>query len=440
MIRLFRITVAALPTLLLSACVSTSPVPELPDTIADQGIAVAKIYVPGNSNWTDTQIYLDKRLRSDALRGGYIAIALDPGEHNLEYLRRLSHTTAGYQSTTYHYRMLPINRKFSVESGKVTDLGLIIALTDIKDATKFLSVTVDNRAEVRRYLEANYPGLMASLKDREPQLAPHKYLDDKNLTTLRRQVAVREALGGKLKPGMDYIAGDAGTLAQIKYDAKGKISGIDILDTGTLAEILGPRQNGDTTAFLGTDGQLILIRKGRMEKSRIPAALYPAGFELIGPTSVVVADNRMNLYTSRDGGKTWNSYTAAALDKPSKDIGFARNEQGLFVYTPLTGRPGILVLAPNNGGAFATIPGPPYLTGVSSGAINRVTAQGDALYVDYQKSGSFHVRRGSPAEWTVRAKPDSGCGFVEFKDGAQQVYCSGTGYSSRDQGATWTRM
>jgi hypothetical protein len=184
-------------------CSTPSVIPELPRTLADKGLLVARLYVPGSSLWDNAQINIDGKLSGANLRDGYVAIALPPGEHKFVQLRVEGQQLTRYDpkdqsflkakggggyhyyyipggSTIIHFTTLSVNRTFTIEAGRITNLGLIVYLSaddpakqraTVDQRKEYYTIPVDNNAEISTYLETNYPDLMATLQDRAPKLA-----------------------------------------------------------------------------------------------------------------------------------------------------------------------------------------------------------------------------------------------------------------------------
>src|SRR5712692_4798404 len=151
MLRRLLATAVLLWFIVLQGCVTTSSIPELPSSLGEDGLLVARLYVPGSAAWQNGSINIDGKLYGANLRDGYIAIALRPGDHNFVQLRVEGLHLSSYQSQesdiqkvagrvgvyraptyyytpgssyTVYYTTLAVNRRFTIEAGKLTNLGL----------------------------------------------------------------------------------------------------------------------------------------------------------------------------------------------------------------------------------------------------------------------------------------------------------------------------
>ena len=311
MLSRFRLLSVLLLLAVLAGCASTGSVPDIPSKLYDdKGLLVARLYVPGTATWENAQININGRLHGSNIRDGYVGIALTPGEHHFVQLRVEGHKLSSYEphesdilpvaggyrvpiytyvpgrTTITYFTTLSVDRTFVIESGKVTNLGLIVYLPEVPPAgtapagqgRRFAVVNVDNNAEMKSYLGTNYPELMSSVGEGSVQLAPAKYLEPARLPELRRVVASHEirAKSGKIVSNstMDVAYGDAGTIVMVRRTAGGQPGKAEVLNTGTLADSVDAVRAGERLHFLTSEGKLLSLDDGKLGVTGVPHRIH----------------------------------------------------------------------------------------------------------------------------------------------------------------------
>lgn len=460
--------VAASLLLIASGCVTRSSVPELPEKLVmGDGLLVARMYMPGAAGWSNAEIRINGRMYRASLRDGFLAMSLPAGEHTLDSLRVLADLVSYRQSeqeknplvpvrgvgvvrggapvyipsysgssTVIHYKILPIERKFKIEPGKVTSLGLMVFVTDNKDKNKFYTLNFDNSTDVKHYLEANYPVLMQSLSDRAINLALGNYGNSDRLLAARRAIAIQEAASGKFIPsdGDSVIGyGDAGTLAWIKGLAKDKTLDIEVYETGTLSKIVDFEKDGDRTVFLTADAKLLSLDKNkRLTRTQLPNQWHTVSLKVLPKGDLIVTDNRMRLLTSTDKGNTWKTYDAAVQKTPTNSYDFTVTDSGYYVYARDGSAP--VILHRRYGQTDYRVISAP------SGAGGTLTENQAGLFLT-SFGRDFHFLPAGRQEWQLRSKPTGSCKAITFEAEGRMLktQCQDGMYESTDAGATWKK-
>ena len=455
-------------------CSTPSVIPELPRTLADKGLLVARLYVPGSSLWDNAQINIDGKLSGANLRDGYVAIALPPGEHRFVQLRVEGQQLTRYDpadqsflkakgggsyhyyyipggSTIIHFTTLSVNRTFTIEAGKITNLGLLVYLS-ADDPTKqhatvdqrkeYYTIPVDNNAEISTYLETNYPDLMATLQERAPRLASGgpPYLAPAKLPDLRRAIATLESRAGKLiTTGTVAVAyGDAGTLVSIKMGTDRKPV-IDVLDTGTLANIVDARSSGERLLFLTSNARILALEQGKLAQISVPERIQPLRMAAPNASDLIIVDNRMRILTSRDLGRTWTKYEGAMLERPRNDIGLAQDDDGAYVSLGSTGVPTSILYVQAGATAPRQIPAPQQ-QGVPGHSRNVLVARKAGLFI-ISGEHDFYFRASGSQRWDVYSKPGAKCKpmGIDVTGIDLTIECDGVTHESNNSGKTWTK-
>jgi hypothetical protein len=460
----------------LCGCASKSSIPDLPDKLAEQGLLVARLYMPGSASWDNAKVEIDGKLHPSGLRDGFIAIALSPGEHYLPQLRiegrLLSYEDSGSSglrkvrggggAPIYYYvpggsgvrtyfTTLAVMRRFQIEAGKITNLGLMVYLADDPkessggSSRQYHAVALDNSAEIGYYLETNYPALMGTLADHTPKLAPGNYLDPKKLPELRRYIAALEAKGKKIiSSGTTAVLyGDAGTLVAAKPKPGGG-SVFEVLDTGTLANIVDARRADDRLVFLTSEAKLLTYEGGKLSMTGIPYRIHPVKMSSIGKDNLTIVDNRMSIMTSQDGGAHWSKYDGARIDTPRSDIGVVSDAHGAYIYLGTRGIPNP-ILYQQAGETTPQMIAPPQQPApparpIEDTTLNIVIVRESGLFVVYPRN-EFHFRSNATRTWQIYSKPAEGCKGIGFDTAGVDltVECGGVKYESADSGRTWTK-
>lgn len=459
----------------LHGCVRTS-VPQLPTALGPgEGLLVARLYVPGLDALDNAQIDVDGSLRSSAMRDGYVAIPLAEGAHTLKQLRveghvlgaapvereapvRLArgggapiHVYGPGTTRRIEWTTLSIERSFEITPGRITNLGLMVYLPVVdppgtvsarqNGSRQFKVFAVDNGAETRAFLETNYPALTASLPTRELVLAPARYLAPDKLPDLRRAIAYHESRGPHVVASRTtaVVYGRAGTLVALRRDAPAEPgAGVEILDPGTLADVLGGVVSGERFTFVTSDGKVLTWEGGAVAQAPLPTRAQPVGIWRLGATGLLVVDNRMRLYASREPGAPWQEYTGYSIDAPRNDIQVAPDGEGAYI--SLGDRDAPRSVSYLRAGASAPSRLAPPLPEQSGSGPYSMVARGTGLYVLYGASQPFLQWRRSDGQWRVRKLPAASCKPMVIGDDGRdlRVECSGQIYRSTDAGATWS--
>lgn len=446
---------------------------------------VARLYVPGTIAWENARVNIDGKFYPASLREGYVAVALPPGEHNFVQLRvegqQLSRYEpdeaafrkvrggggggGGYRAPVYvpggsymvYFTTLSVNRHFKVEAGKIINLGLIVYMPVPQDPNKqtatsapskeYYAITLDNNVEMSTYLRTNYPALMASLKDSSITMAPAKYLEAARLPDLRRLIASHEITKGRIVAGSGGVTaayGDAGTIVVFKPGGKDGKLVPQVLDTGTLTNIVDGHPDGNRMVFLAADGKVYTFEQDKLSTGAIPFAVHAVRFSILRNHALAVVDNRLRVAMSTDGGATWTKYEGSMIDKPRSDMGVASDGEGIYVYAGNRGVPSsILYLRPDEPKP-RVIPGPPpnANTGIPTTSFSYPVARESGLFLIYKERDFYFRSRATNDNWSLRSKPGTSCHPIVFDDSGRKlkVECDGAKYESDNAGTTWTKV
>lgn len=472
--RIRSIFVAILTALALAGCVSKHALPDLPAELGERGILVARFYVLGMQAIENANVTIDGRDIASSMRDGYVAVALEPGEHTLGRIRASGQllssnlveerspirTVKGGSAPTYiyvpgytvTYTTLAVDREFRIEPGKVTNLGLIVYVpvpddpdrkrASVNNARDFRVFALDNTAEISTFLETNYPQLVKTLRSREVALAPGKYLESKNLPALRRAIAAHEVRGPNVvrSPGKSVVFGRAGTLVAVSEGKAGAAPVVEPLDTGTLADIVGGAWIQDAFTFLTSDAQLLRWDGKALARSPFPHRVQPVRLQALGEAGLIAVDNHMNIMTAETPNGEWRRFAGGATPEARVDVRVVRDRKGAYVVLGTRGMPDAIYFVAESGDPPVKIPVPENLAGILPGDNTSLIVRDQGVFIVSSKP-SFYFWSKATRQWTLQSQPSGKCKAMKFSRESAEIIvsCDGTDYRSDDNGATWAK-
>lgn len=442
-------TLVGLLTLLVSACSTVPPIDQdlvltpLPSELGKNGILMATFVLPTvYSNLRNGYAEITRGKRR--ITNGQLVAALRPGKYRLRSLHAEWLERATYNTMNRHTERLRFNqdREFTVETGKVTNLGLVIVLTStqpnmLKTATIILA---DNNVEQENYLRANYPESINQLHSPTPLLAPGKYVDQAELRKTRALIAESVPPPHPVFGDIRVEIGGAGT-ANIWLREEGTRNlRNELLETGTLAEMVDVINDNGDILILSADGWILRYRDGRIQKTRLPLPVHAIKFATLGSGGIVAVDNRMRIFASADRGQSWLTYNGLSGSEPTKKIHFVRGRMGSYVYSKPGDTVESIVYVGNNAQEFRALPVPRTLfDSPQYGAKLREVAGG--LWIDYHGKVFQYLAAGQTA-WQSRSKPHENCMLSDTGVSAVTFIadCAGVRYQSGDGGKNWMKV
>lgn len=476
MIRFVVAIIAGLLLTTLQGCVTKQSLPELPSTLGDNGLLVARLYVLGMRGMEDASINIDGKLMPSSLRDGYIAVSLAPGEHKLSQIQAAGQLLSANivednppirrvrggggpafiyipgGSYTVHYTTLSIDRSFHIEPGKVTNLGLIVYLPVMEDpdrkratvnnSREFRVVALDNSAEINTFLETNYPELVGSLKTRDIILAPGRYLEAKHLPDLRRAIAFHESRGTQVlsSPTKNIVYGRAGTIVAIDKQPGADSRKLEILDTGTLADIVGAAWNGTQFIFMTSDAKLLSWDGQTISQTTLPYRVHPVHMRSLGEVGLVAVDNHLRILSARQYGNQWVNYEGAMIKNARSDVTIASDGAGVYISLGNRGFPEALYYLKAGESLPKAITGPEPRPAISSADYHVVVAREAGLFVVFNRPDYYFWSK-AKQRWDAYSRPAGNCKPMKIDDQGLNVVveCDGVEYRSSNSGGTWTK-
>ena len=307
-------------TILLTGCATKSfPTPEV---IGSDGLAIGQVLTVDYLRGVNTPV-INGKPYTEALSQGYFLIALKPGQYSLDSFVGSafdSHVANTTYSTNYTY---PINRKFTIEAGKATNLGLFLIQsrntgTDA-NSNKYSIFLADNSREMTTFLRETKPKLYDSLTQKQLLLTPGHYFNRAQITSLRSYIASRKINSADWKREFGnnaYVTGPAGTMAHVIRDSAGAITKFQVLETNTLADLSACTSTPRHIACLISTTEYITVKDDKVALHNLPSGVVGNSLLAFSDTGLTVVDLSMNIYTSFDNGSTWKKSGIATLPLP----------------------------------------------------------------------------------------------------------------------------
>jgi hypothetical protein len=310
-----------------------------PTELNNNGLLVGRITGDNPDNFIlNGDLTIDGKEYKNALKNGYLMLSLEPGAHTIQDIGKTTTIrTSSYQTTTTTKR-ITLNRKLTIKPSQITNLGIIVVLSNINEPNKFKIAFINNNSDMEAYLGSKHPDIYNSLSNLELLTAEGKYLDKKEIRTLRNILLNRlpeNQLSGK------YTGTILGTMAKISRNEDGEVQGFSLYNTQTFEDIKTCSTKDQRIAciipnFSNGDRLMMTVENGLAWRS-LPK--YQAGrfyLKLIGDTKIILVTDRLKVFSSIDYAKSWNIYTGAQLDKPIGDdfnVGFTEGENGYYIYS-----------------------------------------------------------------------------------------------------------
>ena len=424
----------------LSGCISSSPVIDS-DSIKNDGLLLGQVTstsIGRNLYFGDVKI--NGKTFKHAISGAYIRVPLKPGRHILEEISNVSSRTTGslVTTTTTRYR---INAKFTIKAGEVTNLGKVVLYFPDRTGKKYKTILVNNVEDMQAFLRTEHPSAYNALRNKKFRKADTTYARKKQIETLRTVMLarnVRSASQGQ------YLAGDLGALARVVRNKEGKIIQINFIETGTYQSI-GPCFNGNGRFACVVPhpikGKLLHVsgKKGLYAR-KLPTSDKNINLILVGKNDIVLVNDRMEVYTSMNSGKSWSAYTSSRLKDPlayTSRPEFSFGRQGYYIYSK--GQDATIQYRQYGARSYEVIEPPK-----RGDYLNGLTETDKGLYAGPEftmiSDAQMFFRASGQNKWVKYEIPTSSCGRFEIIDRAKDriaAKCSNKYLVTDDHGKTW---
>ena len=438
----------------LAGCVSSTTntvnIVRIPDDLGQQGLLLVKLSSDHLGMFNKVQPQINDKLYQNSYQdSGYVELVLTPGEYTFNSLMNSiggssAHAEGAAASiSTVKY---PIDKKFRIEAGKVSNLGMLFFLTHADDTKNYTPSQIDNTEEARRYLQTAYPKLYASLHDKTPQLVPGAYLETSELSALRKEIALRASTSMSAQDMTDteFLTGTIGTLALIQKIPGSTLSKIDMIETHTLEDVERERcaaAHGRLVCVLG--GRLISVNGAERRAQPLPSPMATVDrAHVFGTRGIVLTDRRLHVFSSLNNGINWSRYDDAVLNEPldtSTKVGFDNGKNGFYIYSSASDR--TVLYSPYAQLAYKKMQLPAMVKKVQH---LREFDGGVVIGPEWSLLGDTNLYTGSfdSAQWEERKIPANQCAKIQLEDRRSEkisVVCLGQVYRSKDGGRSWEK-
>ncbi len=367
----------------------------------------------------------------------YIRVLVPPGKYELEEISRV------YYSGRTKY---PVKRSFTIEAGKVTNLGLMLALFEEGELSDvFRALFIDNSNDMRGYLNKEYPDIAARLADTEFIMPEIVYLDAKQVEALRIHM-IRKLPNDRLNKRFVYTS--AGTIGLLLRNAKGQITNIKWFDLGTYNDVGGCLQTVSRFACIVPDSDSVkhlYVNDGyNLVKRNMPVVTKKRmWYYLVGKSDIVFVDHDFAIHTSYNNGKTWTLDTSLKRELPHGDfssVSINYGKQGYYLFS--SGPDRTLAYRAYDGKEYTRLVSPPGILNISSIYETDRGIFTGARHTGRHTSTIFFLPKNLDT-WARYKIPSPACEKIKVLDHASAkiaAYCSNKIYLTENQGTTWRQV
>lgn len=298
--------------LVLNGCLSSPGLVNLKqEDLIGHGVLTG-IFV--SNGWVaDTgDVEIDGVKYKDAIKDGKILVKLPPGKYTLEKVSFHNYALMGYST---------INRDFEIKSGHVTNLGRSFAYYKKASDKQYRLFFIKNTEETREWLKNNQAEIYPRIAKQELVYPEGNYISGNDLNNLRKMVAFSEIEKSKDR-SIKIVSGQLGTLGRVVRNKSNQITDIWIIPTNTLNNIEFCSENRTRFACLIPDSSSLDLVSGlnygrtKVDREKAPINSKNVKVVLYGDNVITLIDETINLYTSKDNGRTFVQDSRFKLSKP----------------------------------------------------------------------------------------------------------------------------
>ncbi|MES9968976.1 MAG: hypothetical protein ABW092_03020 [Candidatus Thiodiazotropha sp.] len=464
--------------LLLTGC--SAPLVLLPDDVGNDGLLVGQV---SSITWpeislSDPLISFDvgkldagdesvtksgspnvvKKKYIGGLRANTIVLPLAPGEYTLEGFQRLvggeSFSTPAGTYSRNSYITYPVKKKFTIHSGRATNLGMIVIDPFMQKSKKKLEpFFLDNTYELTTFLEDRHSKIFNSLESKDFINGYKVSLSAEKLNRLRRYVTEKTVSGKRWRyhhPNDVIVTGKNGTLARIVMGSEGSAQIKKLFDAYSVADYSNCGVSGSRAVCVVSPEIILLIDDDQIKWRTLPDAKPINTATAFGEKGILLIDDSRRLHISYDNGSTWTQYTGMQKKEPIErskyepidvnSFGIYLGESGYYVFEKNSDGP--IVYADYSGGKHHSMNLPDTVENIM-----QVEEKGDRLFIGPSKTDIFddklHYMSLSSQQWKVIEVPTNLCSKMVILDEEAnhiELFCGERDVQvTRNQGATWSK-
>ena len=472
-----------LPTLfaliiLLTGC--ASPLVMLPDDVGTSGLLVGQI---SSATWPEVS-YSDPLISYDhvefeseenasskprkpnivtryhigGVRANTLIVPLAPGEYTLEGLQRSdggsSFSTPYGTYSSNRYVNYPLKIKFKIERGRATNLGMIeIEHLKQRGDRSFATHRLDNTVELTTFLEERHHEMFNSLENKEFIQGFEQTMTHEELSKLRAFIAKQKI---DSKPWQyDHtndliVTGNAGTLARISRDNKGKAHIRRIYNPHTVADLSDCGVSGSRAVCIVSKETILLLDNDTIKWYTLSDAAPINSVSPFGQAGILLIDDSRRFHVSYDNGESWSQYEGVLREKPIErsnykpinmdSFGIYLGKEGYYVFEKHSDGPLVYADYEQRQHQILDLP-------KSVNNITQVEEKAGMLFIGPEKTeilhDELHFMSLSTKQWTVREVPTNLCSKMAILDEEAnhiQLYCGNRDVQvTHDQGVSWSK-
>lgn len=424
--------------LILNGCIATAPEINA-DAVKNEGLLVAHLG-SRSTNPGRTNVVINGEEYEFAIRDRYLRLPLKPGTYQFEKIVEKSSYRSG-NITTNNTLTLPVKFKFTIQAGRVTNVGEMVFHFPSANSKKYISLYIDNTDEMKEFIKKSHPDVYATLRSKKFIKANVKYLNKKQIKAIRT-LMLRTA---RISPA-GYVEGNLGSFAKVIRDNKGKPKNIKFYNTGTFKKI-GPCAKNKSRHICvvphAKKGQILFnATRNKVDTNKLPTNKAIALIQFVGDKDIIIATNQMEVYTSTNKGKNWTSHLQSKSEKPLKQKHHPRilfDSKGYYVYS--RGEDAEILYRKYSSKATYKIIKPP-----EDEDLNIIYSTDKGLYTDPEYTvfgdGAIYFQAKGQKEWQERIIPSSSCYNLKVlnrKSDKVAAKCSSTYWITENQGKSWRK-
>ncbi|HEX5513196.1 MAG TPA: hypothetical protein VFY81_02280 [Gammaproteobacteria bacterium] len=455
--------------LLLPGCATRLGI--IPNQVGGNGLLVAQVATQTAPEIDDGDPLINGTEYLGGLRSGTLIVSLSPGEYFLSSIRKPVPSSSsvivlpkavavrGYSPGVYtgrtNYKAFHLGRHFRIERGKATNLGMLLFEPSVTGLPFVMGrpLSADNRGEIETFLQERHPRLYASLHG-------EKFIHDTAAMSpdLLRRVRWHLALQKIATPAWQaqygnerYVTTILGTIAAVEKTPSGEFAIQHLLDPGTVSDLEHCSLSGARAACALSQRSYLYVDHGLVETRPAPDKVTVNSVFVFGEQGIVIADDRMRLYTTTDGGASWSQFSGALLPQPIKrgsfdpavlhSFEFVPGQRGFYVFQRgANGKAGKLLYADYETAAYRAIWLPEKAKNIK---VLQESERGVYLgpaHTEFTKGKLFFLGTGGDS-WEEYTLPRSACKEMRLEDYSGrvvQVICGVADvYESKDGGKRW---
>lgn len=445
-----------------------APLVILPDDVGSDGLLVGQL---ASSTWPKV-LWAEPLVSSEdpkfgikkyiaGIRGNTMIVPLPPGDYTLNGFRRTTSSntiSTSYSTvTTRQFLTYPVQKKFTIESGRATNFGLIVYEPTLQPSKYSLDpVFLDNTAELTTYLKDRHAEMFTSLKNREFIKGYDTTPTPDQIKKLRTYIAAKRALSKKWQYSHhndEIVTGIVGTIARIHKKTDGKYVLDKLYEPGTVTDLTNCGVMGQRAVCVTAHDTYLLLDKDTVSSHKGPEGVLLNSATAFGKSGILLIDDLRRLHISRDNGNSWSVYDGAQRDEVVERSSYAPIDVNSFGIH--FGKSGYYVFEKKSDGDEAPLIYGDYVSGKHR--IIRMPDTVDNVRIIEEKGGllfvgpaftefmhdKFHYLDHNTQKWTVVDIPTHYCSEMAILDDEAnhiELRCGRNDIRiTEDRGITWSK-